>query len=138
MSLYSSFDRSMWIRPALFTSLGILGTGVAGLVVYGFILSTNLALPKSDEHPPLLIYGAPFALTPGLSVERSGLFERLHRLEYRRVHTEPKAAGEYALTADGIDLDFPVRMHDDMDGRFHRAEMVSRMEPSVWLCRWTA
>ena len=33
--------------------LVLVALGLAGLVVYGAILSMSLALPKSDEHPPL-------------------------------------------------------------------------------------
>ncbi|HSA61664.1 MAG TPA: PBP1A family penicillin-binding protein, partial [Nitrospiraceae bacterium] len=77
---------------------------LAGLIIYGAILSTSLALPKSDEHPPLLIYGAPFLLAPGLSMEKSGLLDRLHRLEYRPVTAGPRAPGEYSLTNESIDI----------------------------------
>jgi penicillin-binding protein 1B len=82
----------------------LLALALASLVVYGAMLATNLTLPKSDEHPPLLIYGAPFVLSPGLHVADLGLFDRLHRLEYRQVTAAPQAAGEYWLTDDSIDI----------------------------------
>ncbi|HBR50078.1 MAG TPA: hypothetical protein DEA71_08325, partial [Nitrospira sp.] len=82
----------------------LLGISLAVLAGYGFFLSGSLALPKSDEHPPLLIYGAPFFLTPGLHPQDAGLFDRLQRLEYRRVNGRPRAAGEYAVTNDAIDI----------------------------------
>ena len=71
----------------------LLGGALALLGGYGVFLSGSLALPKSDEHPPLLIYGAPFSLAPGLHLQDAGLFDRLHRLEYRRVNGRPRAAG---------------------------------------------
>ena len=40
----------------------LLGGALALLGGYGVFLSGSLALPKSDEHPPLLIYGAPLLL----------------------------------------------------------------------------
>ncbi len=71
---------------------------------YAVFLSTSLALPKSDEHPPLLIYGAPFFLTPGLHPVEEGLFDRLHRLEYRPATARPKVAGEYFTTKSSIEI----------------------------------
>lgn len=93
-----------WIKRGLGAILAFLVLALAGLVIYGAILSTSLALPKSDEHPPLLIYGAPFFLTPGISVENSGLLERLHRLEYRPVTAVLQTAGEYVLTNESIEI----------------------------------
>jgi len=115
----------MWTRRGLYTFLGILGAGVTGLAVYGFILSMTLTLPKSDEHPPLLIYGAPFFLEPGLSVEQSGLLDRLHRLEYRRVRTAPKAAGEYLLTDDVIDLVLHAQEEAQLPARAVRLRLAN-------------
>jgi penicillin-binding protein 1B len=63
-----------------------------------------LALPKSDEHPPLLIYGAPFFLAPGLHAVDSGLLDHLQRLEYRPVASTPRVAGEYFTTKDSIEI----------------------------------
>ncbi len=76
----------------------LLLSAVVGVTVYGVVLSTSLSLPKSDEHPPLLIYGAPFFLEPGLSVEDSGLIDRLRRLGYRTVTGDPTHPGDYAVT----------------------------------------
>ncbi|MDH4097177.1 MAG: PBP1A family penicillin-binding protein [Nitrospira sp.] len=121
----------MWIRRILYTSLGILGAGVAGLVVYGFILSMSLVLPKSDEHPPLLIYGAPFFLESGLSVKQSGLLDRLHRLEYRRVHSAPKGAGEYLLTDESIDLFLHAQEENHLPARAVRLRLADGMVSDV-------
>jgi penicillin-binding protein 1B len=76
-------------------------TLVGGYVVF---LSTSLALPKSDEHPPLLIYGAPFFLTPGLHAVDSGLLDHLQRLEYKPATAVPRVAGEYFATKDSIEI----------------------------------
>ncbi len=91
-------------KRLLVAGICLLGISLAVLAGYGFFLSGSLALPKSDEHPPLLIYGAPFFLTPGLHPQDAGLFDRLQRLEYRRVNGRPRAAGEYAVTNDAIDI----------------------------------
>ncbi len=84
--------------------LVLLVIGMAGLVAYGVLLSSSLALPKSDEHPPLLIYGAPFLLQPGMSVTDSGLIDRLHRLGYRPVTSPVRNPGEYLATGDAIEI----------------------------------
>ena len=58
MSIQTS-DRSVSLaRRLLLPLLIICGVGFALVAGYGAFLSTSLALPKSDEHPPLLIYGA--------------------------------------------------------------------------------
>ena len=71
---------------------------------YGVFLSASLALPKSDEHPPLLIYGAPFFLTPGLHLADSGLLDHLQRLEYKPVAASPRVAGEYFATKNSVEI----------------------------------
>jgi 1A family penicillin-binding protein len=104
MSFRISPSLAVWMRKSLVWCLGIAGVGVLTLAGYGLFLSTSLALPKSDEHPPLLIYSAPFFLTPGLHPVDEGLFDRLHRLEYRPVKAKPKAAGEYFATTNSIEI----------------------------------
>ncbi|ALA60479.1 PBP1A family penicillin-binding protein [Nitrospira moscoviensis] len=85
-------------------ALVLVSVASAGLAGYGLLLSANLTLPKSDDHPPLLIYGAPFLLRPGLPVAESGLMDRLHRLGYRPVSDAVRRPGEYRVTGDGMDL----------------------------------
>jgi penicillin-binding protein 1B len=82
----------------------VFGVAVAFVGGYGAFLSTSLALPKSDEHPPLLIYGAPFFLTPGLHPVDAGLLDHLQRLEYKPVAAAPRVAGEYFVTKDSIEI----------------------------------
>lgn len=96
-----------WMVDGIGALLGLACLTLAG---YGAMLATSLALPKSDEHPPLLIYGAPFLLKPGVPVAEAGVFDRLHRLGYQAV-SSVRAPGEYAASGDSIDL--YVRAQDD-------------------------
>lgn len=123
----------LWIWRGVLSLLGILGVGAAALVVYGLILSTSLALPKSDEHSPLLIYGAPFFLTPGLSVEKSGLLERLHRLEYRPVTAVPRTAGEYSLTNEAIEIVLHAQEENRLPARSVRLMLANGVVTDVLL-----
>ena len=104
MSFQISPGVANWMRRSLVWCLAIAVVGALALAGYGLFLSTSLVLPKSDEHPPLLIYSAPFFLTPGLHPVDEGLFDRLHRLEYRLATTEPKVAGEYFATKNSIEI----------------------------------
>ncbi|MDH5640785.1 MAG: PBP1A family penicillin-binding protein [Nitrospira sp.] len=94
----------VWVRRGTLGAFGIFGVGIAALVWYGFVLSATLALPKGDEHPPLLIYSAPFVLSPGMALAESGLFDRLQQLEYHRVSRTPRAAGEYFRGDEAIEI----------------------------------
>ncbi|TKB64825.1 MAG: hypothetical protein E8D47_11980 [Nitrospira sp.] len=97
-------------RPArwvTYTSLGLVGLAVAlclVIVAYGAYLATFLALPKSDEHPPLRLYSAPFLLQPDLSLVHSRLPERLQRLGYRRVNVPVQTPGDYRLTEEALTI----------------------------------
>ena len=122
-----------WIKRGLGAMLAFLALGLAGLVIYGAILSTSLALPKSDENPPLLIYGAPFFLTPGISVENSGLLERLHRLEYRPVTAVPQAAGEYVLTNESIEIFLHAQEESRLPARSVRVMLANGIITDVLL-----
>ena len=97
-------------RPArwvTYTSLGLVGLAAAlclVIVAYGAYLATFLALPKSDEHPPLRLYSAPFLLQPDLSLVHSRLPERLQRLGYRRVDVPVQTPGDYRLTEEALTI----------------------------------
>jgi 1A family penicillin-binding protein len=91
-----------WFTRGLIVMVGIMALVAGALVIYGAMLSASLSLPRSDEHPPLLIYGAPFFLQAGTSIAESGLLDRLHRLGYRPVTGVPKHPGQYALAADRL------------------------------------
>lgn len=92
-----------WVRWSILTCGAVLGTVAIALVFYGGALSASLSLPKSDDHPPLLIYGAPHLLKPGEPVVETGVFDRLHRLGYRAVPTV-QSPGDYAASNDAIEL----------------------------------
>ncbi|MCE7978551.1 MAG: hypothetical protein DYH03_15780, partial [Nitrospira sp. NTP1] len=66
-----------WLFRALVAVTGMLLLVVGSALAYGLYLSASLALPTGDEHPPRLIYGAPFLLKPDLDVVSSHLIERL-------------------------------------------------------------
>lgn len=95
-------------RPArwvTYASMGLAGLVAAfGLIIaaYGAYLATFLALPKSDEHPPLRLYSGPFLLQPDLSLAHSRLPERLQRLGYRRVNVPVQSPGDYRLTEEAL------------------------------------
>ncbi|NJL16042.1 MAG: hypothetical protein HC938_01420 [Nitrospira sp.] len=93
MSAHLSSQPGFSARRLVMLFLIVCGVALALLAGYGFVLSTSLALPKSDEHPPLLIYGAPFFLTPGLHPVDEGLFDRLHRLEYPNGQRQTESRG---------------------------------------------
>jgi len=120
-----------WIKRGVGAMLAFFALGLTGLVVYGAILSASLALPKSDEHPPLLIYGAPFFLSPGLHVAHSGLLDRLHRLEYRPVIATPKAAGEYVLTNESVEIFLHAQEESRVSARSIRLMVVDGIVTDV-------
>lgn len=95
--------RRPWVRWSALSLCAVLGLAAMAFVIYGAMLSASLSLPKSDEHPPLLIYGAPHWLKPGEPVIETGLFDRLHRLGYRVVPSV-QAPGDYAASNEAIDL----------------------------------
>jgi penicillin-binding protein 1B len=82
------------------------------VVAYGAYLATFLALPKSDEHPPLRLYSGPFLLQPELSLAHSHLLERLHRLGYRRVAVSVQTPGDYRVTEEAL----TVYLHSQPEG----------------------
>jgi penicillin-binding protein 1B len=104
MPLLHRFPRSTW----LFRSLWLLAAGfllaMTGLLVYGAYLATFLELPRSDDHPPLRLYTAPFQLKPGLSMKTSRLPERLQRLGYRAVDDAVASPGDYRLTRETLTI----------------------------------
>jgi 1A family penicillin-binding protein len=87
------------------------GAALVGLLcLYGFYLWATLTLPKAEDHPPLLIYGAPFLLTPGMHIGEVHLKERLDRLGYHQVFRPIHDPGEYHIAPDFIALyvrDYP-------------------------------
>ncbi len=101
-----------WIKRGVGALLALSASGLAGLAIYGAILSMSLALPKSDEHPPLRLYSGPFLLQPDLSLAHSHLLERLQRLGYRRVTAPVQSPGDYQLTDEAL----TVYLHPQPEG----------------------
>ncbi|HMV56875.1 MAG TPA: transglycosylase domain-containing protein, partial [Nitrospira sp.] len=110
-----------WIFRALVAVTGILLLVVGSALAYGLYLSASLALPAGDEHPPRLIYGAPFLLKPDLDVVSSHLIERLSRLGYQAVDTPVRAPGEFRVSPGQID----IHLHEFSD--LHLRSMPARL-----------
>ena len=118
-------------RRLLLPFLIVFGVAVVLVGGYGAFLSTSLVLPKSDEHPPLLIYGAPFFLTPGINPMDSGLFDHLQRLEYKPVAAAPRVAGEYFATKDSIEIFLHAQEEHRLPARSVRLMLVSGVVTEV-------
>jgi penicillin-binding protein 1B len=68
------------------------------------------------------IWSAPYILSPGVTVQGSGLLQRLERLSYRRVHRRPESPGEYFYGHER----FWIFCHaHQVDGDDHPAELFS-------------
>jgi 1A family penicillin-binding protein len=131
MSIQTS-DRSVSLaRRLLLPLLIICGVGFALVAGYGAFLSTSLALPKSDEHPPLLIYGAPFFLMPGLHAAESGLLDHLQRLEYKPATAAPRVAGEYFATKDSIEIFLHAQEEARLPARSVRLKLADGLVTEV-------
>ena len=131
MSVQTSPRPVSLARRLLVPFLIVFGVAVMLVGGYGAFLSTSLALPKSDEHPPLLIYGAPFFLTPGLHPVDSGLLDHLQRLEYKPVAAVPRAAGEYFATKDFIEIFLHAQEEHRLPARSVRLILVNGIVTEV-------
>ncbi|HWG96749.1 MAG TPA: PBP1A family penicillin-binding protein [Nitrospira sp.] len=118
-------------RRLLIPFLIVCGVTITLAGGYGVFLSTSLALPKSDEHPPLLIYGAPFFLTPGLHPVDSGLLDHLQRLEYKPVSGTPRVAGEYFAAKDSIEIFLHAQEENRLPARLVRLILVNGIVTEV-------
>lgn len=112
-------------KRLLLPFLIVVGVALALVGGYGAFLSTSLALPKSDEHPPLLIYGASFFLSPGLHVVDSGVLDHLQRLQYKQVAAAPRSAGEYFVTKDSIEVFLHAQEEHRLPARSVRLILVN-------------
>jgi membrane peptidoglycan carboxypeptidase len=110
-----------WIVRGLLVLAGVAVLAAGSAVAYGLYLSASLALPAGDEHPPRLIYGAPFLLKPDLDIASAHLIERLNRLGYRSVETAVRTPGEYRVTPAEID----IYLHEFAD--FHLRPVPARL-----------
>ena len=93
-----------WAVRALLTVIGMGALAAGAALSYGLYLSANLTLPTGDDHPPRLVYGAPFLLKPDLDIPSSHLLERLNQLGYRAVKTAVRSPGDYRATPAEIDI----------------------------------
>ena len=118
-------------RRLLIPFLIVCGAAFALVGGYTVFLSTSLALPKSDEHPPLLIYGTSFFLTPGLHPVDSGLLDHLQRLEYKPVAAAPRVAGEYFATKDSIEIFLHAQEENRLPARSVRLKLVNGVVTEV-------
>ena len=115
-----TFVRRWFVRGFLIlVGVGVLTAGMA--LGYGLYLSASLALPAGDEHPPRLIYGAPFLLKPDLDIAASHLFERLNQLGYHAVDSAVREPGDYRVTPAEID----IYLHEFAD--FHLRSVPARL-----------
>jgi penicillin-binding protein 1B len=104
MPLLHRFLRSPWAFRSLWLFAASVLLIMAGLAVYGAYLATFLELPRSEDHPPLRLYTAPFQLKTGLSLKTTRLPERLQRLGYRPVSDTVTSAGDYHLTSEALTI----------------------------------
>lgn len=118
-------------RRLFLAFLIIFGLAFVVVGVYGAFLATSLTLPKSDEHPPLLIYGAPFFLTPGLHLADSGLLDHLQRLEYKPVAASPRVSGEYFATKNSIEIFLHAQDENRLPARSVRLMLVNGVVTEV-------
>ena len=115
-----TFGRS-WVVRGFLILVGAVMLTAGTAISYGLYLSANLTLPAGDEHPPRLIYGAPFLLKPDLDITSSHLLERLHQLGYRAVDGAVTEPGEYRVTPAEID----IYLHEFAD--FHLRPVQARL-----------
>ncbi|ULA64537.1 MAG: hypothetical protein LZF86_140063 [Nitrospira sp.] len=123
-----------WARRAVGAGVALAALGFGALVIYGAMLSASLALPKSDEHPPLLIFGAPHLLKPGDPVVETGVFDRLHRLGYRAV-SEVQAPGDYLASPNVLDLYLHAQEESHQPSRRVRMELKNGVIANVLAVR---
>src|SRR5262245_33108022 len=98
------FLRSPWVFRSLWLLAASLLVVTARLLVYGAYLATFLALPRSEDHPPLRLFTAPFQLKTGLSLKATRLTERLQRLGYRPADDSVASPGDYRLTTQALTI----------------------------------
>ncbi|MFO0775767.1 MAG: PBP1A family penicillin-binding protein [Nitrospiraceae bacterium] len=93
-----------WYRRGARVVGAVAALGLLAFLAYGLYLASVLTLPKGEERPPLLIYGAPFVLTPQAALTEAQLRDRLGRLGYHPVESEVRAPGTYRVRGGTVDL----------------------------------
>lgn len=128
--LFRWAKRDVVLRVSLILGILVL---LGGPLCYGVYLFTTLTLPQGEDQPPLIIYGSPFVLKPGLHIKEARLTERLDRLNYRQVLHEIQAPGEYRLTEDLLDL----YLRDSSEGHFRAAPIRLVLENGKVIRVWS-
>lgn len=95
---------SQWLLRTALVLAGIVVLLGLMTVTYGAYLATFLELPKSEDHPPLLLYSAPFPIEPNRSLAETHLLERLQRLGYRQVDKPVATPGDVQLTDQALTI----------------------------------
>ncbi|MBC7837792.1 MAG: transglycosylase domain-containing protein, partial [Nitrospiraceae bacterium] len=113
-----------WVKYSSVAFASILAVLCLIVVAYGTYLATFLALPKSDEHPPLRLYSGPFLLQPDLSLGHSHVLERLQRLGYRRVTVPVQTPGDYQLTEKAL----TVYLHPQPEGHVDATRVMMPLD----------
>ncbi|HEX2055424.1 MAG TPA: PBP1A family penicillin-binding protein [Nitrospiraceae bacterium] len=116
-----------WVRRSVIAGIVLVVVVLLAAVSYGLYLSSFISLPKGDEHPPLLLYGAPFLIKPDLALVESHLVERLTRLGYREVSGPVQAPGEFQVAPEGID----IFLHGFPDMHMNAAPIRVRHEQGI-------
>lgn len=120
----AKFQAIRWIKVVgILLAVGVL-SAVTILSGYGIYLWTFLTLPSLDERPPVLIYGTPLLLEPGLHIQEDHLKEHLERAGYRQVTSDIKKSGDYRITKMFVDL----YLHDVPDSHFKGFPMRLTLE----------
>ena len=96
--------RSPWVVRSLWLVAASVLLIMAALATYGAYLATFLELPRSEDHPPLRLYTAPFQLKTGQSLKVARLPERLQRLGYRPVNHAVASPGDYQFTTESLTI----------------------------------
>lgn len=93
-----------WTTRSLTAVLYGIALVTSMLLLSGGYLATTLTLPKGEERPPLLIYGAAFPLRVDRDIREDRVIERLGRLGYHVVAHEPRQPGEFRSTPAAVDV----------------------------------
>ena len=104
--------RSRWTtrrrrRPALLTGLLRIALGAAVLlagVVTVAMVDANWRFSRLQTSASTRVLSAPFELRHGLSLDQRDLTERLRRLGYQAVKTQPTRPGEYSRRFRSVDI----------------------------------
>ncbi len=85
-----------------------IGVGAGALWAKGWITELDGRVTRTfDRGPwelPARIYAAPFVFHPGLHLEDVGFYDRLARLRYREIDSQPTRRGDFRRVAGGAEV----------------------------------